>query len=214
MGTRPERVTEGETPRRARRTFRDEIGRNRSFQGASLCVIGLLAFGLVRLGRAEQNAQRHLPARSDVLAPSQPSANALNNEGTAALAAGDYARALALFQRAAKLSPDDLNITFNIGLTYFRMGQYQEAVNPLRRSANDPASAEKSRYLLGISLYQVNDLTVRHGNLSLCGLTHNTPKRCFICSKRVTGAERMQRRRERRSPNLRAAFLTPHCCIK
>ena len=88
----------------------------------------------------------------------QPAAKPLNDEGVRALLAGDYGKALERFQRAAKLAPNDSSISFNEGLACFIRGQYREAIGPLRRSMADPGSAEKARYLLGASHYQIGDL--------------------------------------------------------
>lgn len=81
-------------------------------------------------------------------------AKSLNDEGVQALMAGRTAAALKNFRAAASLKPDDLNVIFNLGLCYFRMGRYEAAEPPLRRALASPIAAEQSRYLLGASLYE------------------------------------------------------------
>jgi tetratricopeptide (TPR) repeat protein len=81
-------------------------------------------------------------------------AKSLNDEGMQALIAGKPAAALEKFRAAARLKPDDLNIVFNLGLCYFRIGRYEAAEPPLRRALASPVAAEQSRYLLGASLYE------------------------------------------------------------
>lgn len=81
-------------------------------------------------------------------------AKSLNDEGMQALMAGKSAAALEKFRAAARLKPDDLNIVFNLGLCYFRMGQYEAAEPHLRRALASPVAAKQSRYLLGSSLYE------------------------------------------------------------
>jgi tetratricopeptide (TPR) repeat protein len=86
-----------------------------------------------------------------------PSVSALNSEGIRALNAGDLGRALRDFLAAYHTDPTDADVAFNLGLTYFRLGKYEEAVAPLRCavSVNDPP--DKVLYILGVSLYQLGD---------------------------------------------------------
>jgi tetratricopeptide (TPR) repeat protein len=86
-----------------------------------------------------------------------PREDALNRDGIRALEAGQYARALECFQAVERLRPGDLDVIFNVGLTYFRMGRYAEGITSLRAALASPSSAERARYLLGASLYQVRD---------------------------------------------------------
>ena len=87
----------------------------------------------------------------------QSSAAALNNEGSKLLQKGDHQGALARFQQAAKADPADSAIAFNVGLALFRVGHLREALEPLGRAVDDPASAANARFLRGVIYFQLGD---------------------------------------------------------
>ena len=88
----------------------------------------------------------------------QPSVEALSVEGTRAFNSGDFSRALDYFLSAARVAPRNTDLAFNLGLTYFRLGRFKEAVAPLRQAASVPEPAGKVLFLLGVALYQSGDL--------------------------------------------------------
>ncbi|MCW5981134.1 MAG: tetratricopeptide repeat protein [Bryobacteraceae bacterium] len=77
-----------------------------------------------------------------------------NRRGSEYLQKGDNAGALAEFEAAAKLLPDDPAIQFNVGLAMFRLGRYRDALGPLGRSLGHGASASQARYLRGVVFFQ------------------------------------------------------------
>lgn len=78
----------------------------------------------------------------------------LTNEGSRALAAGDFKTALASFRQAARIDPSNPKIDFNIGLTLVRMGKLSDATAPLSRAARDPSLAGEAHFLLGASYFE------------------------------------------------------------
>ena len=85
---------------------------------------------------------------------------ALTQRALAALSAQQYAEAIKQLERAHRLAPENLSITFNLGLAYFRAGRCANAIAPLKRAVSDPKSAEKARFLLGASYYQLGKYTL------------------------------------------------------
>jgi tetratricopeptide (TPR) repeat protein len=86
-----------------------------------------------------------------------PSVPALNSEGIRALNAGDLPKALRDFLSAQQADPNNTDVAFNLGLTYFRLGRYKEAVAPLHRVVAAGTAPDKALYLLGVTLYQTGD---------------------------------------------------------
>ena len=106
-----------------------------------------------------------LGLRPGVASESRLSPETLNSQGIRALNAGKLAEALRDFKAAQQGNPANSEIAFNVGLTYFRMGQYERAIPPLRRAvsvANPPA---KALYLLGVSLYETSDFSASAAEL-------------------------------------------------
>lgn len=87
----------------------------------------------------------------------ESSAATLNNEGSRLLQQGDHEGALAKFQQAAELKPQDPAIAFNVGLALFRGGRMKEALEPLERALGDPASEGNARFLRGVIFFQLRD---------------------------------------------------------
>ncbi len=106
-----------------------------------------------------------LGLRPGVASESRLSPETLNSQGIRALNAEKLAEALRDFKAAQQGNPANSEIAFNVGLTYFRMGQYEGAIPPLRRAvsvANPPA---KALYLLGVSLYETSDFSASAAEL-------------------------------------------------
>ena len=88
----------------------------------------------------------------------RPSIPALNAEGIRALNAGELDHALRCFIRSAhQANPANADVAFNLGLTYFRLGRYKDAIGPLRSAMSASAPSDKILYLSGVSFYQTGD---------------------------------------------------------
>ncbi len=64
---------------------------------------------------------------------------------------------LSQLQQAAKQSPQDSRIQYNLGLALSRKGKLREAVAPLQKAAADPALAAEARFLLGADYFEEKD---------------------------------------------------------
>ena len=71
------------------------------------------------------------------------SAAALNTEGSQLIRQGKPAEALAKFETAAELTPEDPSIRYNIGLALFRLGRYRAALAPLELSLSHEATSDR-----------------------------------------------------------------------
>ncbi|MDR3670031.1 MAG: tetratricopeptide repeat protein, partial [Holophaga sp.] len=78
-------------------------------------------------------------------------------EGLAQYRAGAKDAALAYFQRAARDHPDDAEACYFLGLILFKLGRHQEAIAPLRRSA-DLVPAEDALVKLAMAQGQTKDM--------------------------------------------------------
>jgi tetratricopeptide (TPR) repeat protein len=77
------------------------------------------------------------------------------NEGSRALAAGNFGVALTDFKRAAKIDPANLRAQFNLGLTLVRMGKPSQAIVPLEHAARESALAAEAHFLLGAAYFEI-----------------------------------------------------------
>jgi len=90
-----------------------------------------------------------------LLVADQPeTAGSLSRTGAGYLQQGELDKALAAFQKAARLQPSDPALQFNIGLTLYQMGRGQEALEPLGKAAAHPPSAPRARFLRGTIFFQ------------------------------------------------------------
>ncbi len=87
------------------------------------------------------------------------SADEQNARGLAAAARGDGQSALAAFLAARARDPDDATIIFNIGVAYYRLGRFAEALAAFDRAAAGPdkALAAKARYNQGNAAWRLHD---------------------------------------------------------
>ena len=88
-----------------------------------------------------------------------PTAKSLNNAGTRHLLQGQLQLALEHFLKAARLSPADPSIQFNLGLTWVRLGQAQKALPPLTLAGKESSLRDEAAYLKGLALFELK----RHG---------------------------------------------------
>jgi Ca-activated chloride channel family protein len=87
------------------------------------------------------------------------SAGEQNARGLAAAARGDGQSALAAFLAARARDPDDATILFNIGVAYYRLGRFADALAAFDRAAAGPdkALAAKARYNQGNAAWRLHD---------------------------------------------------------
>ena len=66
-------------------------------------------------------------------------------------------RAIANYQKALPLRPDDPNIRFNLGTALFNKGDYQQAAASYREAVRLKPDIAHAHYNLGTSLLRLND---------------------------------------------------------
>jgi tetratricopeptide (TPR) repeat protein len=86
---------------------------------------------------------------------STPTAKSLNDAGTRHLLQGQLQLALEHFLKAARLSPADPSIQFNLGLTWVRLGQAQKALPPLTLAGKESSLRDEAAYLKGLALFEL-----------------------------------------------------------
>ena len=149
----------------------------------------LLAFAVVSAGVCPV-ARSTEPPRS---------VSALNSDGIGALSAGDLGRALRDFLAAYQADSKDPDVDFNLGLTYFRLGRYKEAVEPLRHAASARDPADKVLYVLGVSLYQAGNFDAATEQLEI--LNHRNSQHedevLYLLEESYRRAKKPQQAKER-----------------
>ncbi|QKX16420.1 tetratricopeptide repeat protein [Microbulbifer sp. YPW1] len=70
--------------------------------------------------------------------------------GTAAFKDGDYERALAHFEQARQGGQQEASLTYNLGVTLFKLRRYQAAQAQFRQLLDDPEWGEVARLQLGL----------------------------------------------------------------
>ena len=83
--------------------------------------------------------------------PSGDSAQ-LAGEARRALSEGDYASAIASLERLAKLEPGAAEVRADLGMAYYFVGQYDDAIGQCREALRLKASLTHAQYFLGASL--------------------------------------------------------------
>jgi Ca-activated chloride channel family protein len=88
-------------------------------------------------------------------ASAEPTPRELVSEANEALSAGDYGKALQGYEQAAEIEPEALEIAYDQGIAYYRMGDYERAAEYFSRalSAEDASLDAKARFNLGNSAY-------------------------------------------------------------
>ncbi|HYV29480.1 MAG TPA: tetratricopeptide repeat protein [Candidatus Binatia bacterium] len=82
-----------------------------------------------------------------------PSAEAYNNLGAIYFKRRRLSEAVAVFERAHHLSPDNSEISFNLGLTLYQSGDLERAIPHLGAGAASAAHSADAHYLLGASYF-------------------------------------------------------------
>ncbi len=70
--------------------------------------------------------------------------------GQKAFKAGDYQKALSLFQKARRSGMKNAAVHYNIGVTYYKLGRYAEAEKAFLETARYPKMASLAWYNLGL----------------------------------------------------------------
>ncbi|MFQ5879316.1 MAG: tetratricopeptide repeat protein, partial [Dehalococcoidia bacterium] len=88
------------------------------------------------------------------------SASSLNQEANGLYQQGDYAAALELYQRAQAERPELLELRYNAGNAFHRLGRYDRAAQEARRAlfADDPQLLAKGYYSLGNHLFRQGEM--------------------------------------------------------
>jgi tetratricopeptide (TPR) repeat protein len=100
-----------------------------------------------------QNSSRNLSAAQ------QEQLDELLRQGQARVAANDPAGAIAAYQQAAQIDPQNARIFSGMGYLYIQQGNYTEAVTAYRRALALDRGNLAFRYGLAHSLYNSNQLT-------------------------------------------------------
>jgi tetratricopeptide (TPR) repeat protein len=90
----------------------------------------------------------------------QPSdkVNELMDKGYAASQAGNLDRAIELYERAEKMSPDNTLAQSNLGSLHYRKGNYRTAIDHYRNALKSDPQDTFSMLYLGASHYQLGNL--------------------------------------------------------
>ncbi|MGH9584015.1 MAG: tetratricopeptide repeat protein [Bryobacteraceae bacterium] len=96
----------------------------------------------------------------------------LNREATAALAAGKVSVAISEMEIAARRFPANTHIQFNLGLALVRSGRLEEAIAPLKKAARDSSLAPEAHFLLGADYFESKEYDKAVAELS--GLVHSS----------------------------------------
>ncbi len=85
---------------------------------------------------------------------SAQTAEQINRQAAAALAAGKVDAAIPELREGARRFPADAHIQFNLGLALVRKGRLSEAITPLEKAAREPALAAEAHFLLGADYFE------------------------------------------------------------
>jgi tetratricopeptide (TPR) repeat protein len=84
-------------------------------------------------------------------ASAPPPASPAFDRGIEAFQAGDFPAALRLFLDAREAGLDTPGLRYNVGVTYYRLGNYPDAGREFRELARDPEWAALAHYNLGLA---------------------------------------------------------------
>jgi|GraSoiStandDraft_51_1057287.scaffolds.fasta_scaffold159798_1 tetratricopeptide (TPR) repeat protein len=114
---------------------------------------------IFRKGQAALQANQLREAEESfraVIACDPKSASAFVNLGVVEMRRKQWAEALAYLRRAERIAPAMEGIRLNIGLVYYREGNYRAAI-PMLRSVVEKTPTEQARYLLGLCYFFTGD---------------------------------------------------------
>lgn len=76
--------------------------------------------------------------------------------GLGAFRAGDYRRALALFEQARRAGYDSATLDYNVGVSHYKLGEYTQARDTLQRAARSPELRGVACYNLGLTALRLD----------------------------------------------------------
>ena len=79
------------------------------------------------------------------------------SEGNHAFRSGDYPAAISSYLASRRLGGESAVVNFNLGVAYYRVGQYAEAEQWLGRAARDSEYSSRARYNLGLVYWARGD---------------------------------------------------------
>lgn len=103
-----------------------------------------------RLARLLLLCSISLPLTGQAFAVEAPDETGMFRSGLQAFKAGDYETALGLFQSAAELGYSSDALTYNLGVTHFRLNQYAQAHHHFSRLVDNAEWRDLARYNLGL----------------------------------------------------------------
>jgi len=72
------------------------------------------------------------------------------NQGITAFESKDYSHAIELFETARKLGFKKPSLDYNLGVSYYKIGRYQDAESAFQRLTSDPTMQDLAFYNLGL----------------------------------------------------------------
>jgi len=88
-------------------------------------------------------------------------------QATAAARQGRYAEASALYEQALAREPDRLDVLVQLGITRYKLGALEEAIDVLERARARAPSEMATRLFLGLAYLRKNDIGRADENLTL-----------------------------------------------
>ena len=79
------------------------------------------------------------------------------NEGNSALKHRDYQAAIWNYQKAISLDSETPNFHYNLGLTYYEIGNYRESIDSFRRSEILAPNQSDTYYNLALAYNQISE---------------------------------------------------------
>ena len=79
------------------------------------------------------------------------------NEGNSALKHRDYQAAIWNYQKAISLDSESPNFHYNLGLTYYEIGNYKESIDSFRRVEMLVPSQSDTYYNLALAYYKISE---------------------------------------------------------
>ena len=79
------------------------------------------------------------------------------NEGNSALKHRDYQAAIWNYQKAISLDSETPNFHYNLGLTYYEIGNYKESIDSFRRVEMLVPSQSDTYYNLALAYYKISE---------------------------------------------------------
>lgn len=123
----------------------------RTLNNVAWIIIILLYFFLPVFNRVSyaQEASEIAPQETPEKAPQEVSEK-LYYQGLLKFMDGNYKGSLKFFNDALKMSPDDPNLYYYIGISYIKMNEFQFALTPLENAVRLNSELHQARYELSV----------------------------------------------------------------